>query len=345
MNEQRTRAVMKVAVRILVALSVSAVSLVIAQRVLTGFDASVDGMPVVRGHVDDENVEVVVVPEWQGDAAVTLHYDDGTAEDAFGRRVEGELVITTIEHGTEPLEDFLARLGLVSNEFVLASACELMRPDDAVFEDACAAYDPRRRPTDHPDVAGEVCSTCHLPNEIEEAYERSQAVVLAVGADTVAGPDRATPAGHVEVQGKACSTCHAVAGDDLPAVPVGDSSGRPPGHPDVASGSCATCHGGSGDTPGADAPSPDQPRPPGHPDVAAGSCATCHGGTGDTPTTPALPDDHPSTRGQACTSCHDSPTGPTDDDAHDDDYEDERDEDDEDEEDEEDEEDDYEDDD
>jgi len=212
---------MKVTVRILLILSVSAVSLVIAQRVLTGFEASVDGMPVATGPFEDGEVGV---------EAVTLDYDHGAVDYAFGRRVDCELVLATIEHGTERLEGFLVRLRL--------------------------AYDPRRRPTDHPDDAGDACSTCHLPNEIEQAFERSQGVVLAVDVDTVVG-------------------------DDLPDVHVGDSTGRPAGHPDAAAGSCPSCHGGSSDT--ATTPS----LPGDHPSTGGQPCTSCH----ESPTGPGEGDE------------------------------------------------------
>jgi hypothetical protein len=303
-----------VALKTIVIVVLSITSLVLA-RALIGIEVTVDGVPVAKGEVVGTELELSTLPTWPADGDLRLYFDDGTREDAFARLGDGEVVVTTVEFGTETLVDYLWRLGIDGALVPIESSCELMDVAHPMFGVFCAAYDPALRPPEHPDVTGLTCSTCHDAAELEAAYRRARDVV----------PTSATPpAGHREIGPMACSTCHAgTPGDAAAGTPV---LTVPPGHRPIGSATCSSCHGTGGDAGGTPVVAP----PPGHRPIGSATCSSCHGGTpGDAGGTPVvtLPRDHRPIGSATCSSCHG--TGGFDDDVdedHDDEHDDEDDE-------------------
>ena len=283
----------RVALKTILVVVLSITSLVLA-RALVGIEITVDAVPVAKGEVVGDYLELHTLPTWQADGDLRLTFDDGTREDAFARILDGEVVVTTVGFGTESLVEYLRRQGIEGAQVPIESSCEIMGVSHPLFGVFCAAYDPVLRPPDHPEVAGQTCSTCHDTAELEATYGR---------ATGMAPVGTTLPAGHRDVGGMTCSTCHAgAAGGGAPA-PGGSTP--PPGHRPIGTATCASCHGG---TPGDDAGTPILTPPPGHRPIGTATCRSCHGSEG-------YDDDHD----EEDDDDHDADHGDEDDDDEDDD--------------------------
>ena len=310
MNAIRRFRTASLGVRLLVLVALSLFSVVVA-RALIGVEVRDNGVPVARGDVADGFVEVYVLPSFPDDAELRLTFDDDTREDGFARLRDGQLEITTIDGGTEPLADYLRRLGILGEQVGIESSCEIMAPGHPFFSALCMAYDRGRMPATHEDVGTLPCSTCHATADLEADYERARRLA----------PTSATlPAGHRDVGDTPCATCHAgFAGGGEPDA----TAALPPGHRNIGSQACSSCHGSSAGDPGADPIA----LPPGHRDIGSQACSSCHGSSAGDPGAPAiaLPRGHRDIGSLACTTCHASGTGDDDgwddDDEHDDDDE------------------------
>ena len=300
----------RAALKTILVVLLSITSLVLA-RALIGIEITVDGVPVAKGEVVGTDLELGTLATWGAEGDLRLFFDDGTREDAFASLRDGVVVVTTIDFGTEALVDYLRRQGIAGAQVRIESSCEIMDVDHPLFGAFCAAYDPARRPADHPDVTGLTCSTCHAPGELEDAYARAASV----------GPLGATPpAGHREIGSTSCSTCHTAAAGEGALAPGGPTP--PPGHRPIGGATCSSCHGS---TPDADGGAPIATPPPGHRDIGTQTCASCHGGTpgdGATAPVPTPPPGHRDIGTATCASCHGS-GGYDDDDEDDEDHEDE----------------------
>ncbi len=262
MGSHRRSLTARVAATILVTV-LSITSLVLA-RALIGIEITVDAVPVAKGEVDGGVLELHTLPTWQTDGDLRLYYDDGSREDGFARLSDGDVVVTTIDFGTESLGDYLRRLGIDGFQVPIESSCEIMNVEDPLFGMICAAFDPGRQPPDHPDTTGTVCSTCHDASDLQATFGR-----VTDFAPTGATP----PPGHREIGTTPCSTCHVGATGDGAVV----SSPRtpPPGHRPIGTKACSSCHGGAS---GGDGGTPAAATPPaGHRPIGTAVCSSCHG--------------------------------------------------------------------